>query len=80
MKLSPHTNLNGHHQEIYKQQMVEGMWRGCALLMEMKTDTAIWKTLWKFHIKLEINLPYYPLIPLLDIYPEKTIILKDTYI
>ena len=28
--------------------------------------------------KQGINLPYDPVIPLLGIYPEKTIILKDT--
>ena len=28
--------------------------------------------------KLKIELPYYPAIPLLGIYPEKTIIQKDT--
>ena len=29
--------------------------------------------------KLKIELPYDPAIPLLGIYPEKTIIQKDTY-
>ena len=29
--------------------------------------------------KLEIELPYDPAIPLLGIYPEKTVILKDTF-
>ena len=28
--------------------------------------------------KLKIELPYDPAIPLLDIYPEKTVIQKDT--
>ena len=33
---------------------------------------------WRFLKKLEIELPYDPAIPLLGIYPDKTIIQKDT--
>ena len=33
---------------------------------------------WRFLKKLKIELPYDPAIPLLGIYPEKTIIHKDT--
>ena len=33
---------------------------------------------WRFLKKLKIELPYDPAIPLLGIYPEKTIIQKDT--
>ena len=35
------------------------------------------RTAWRFLKKLKIELPYDPAIPLLVIYPEKTIILKD---
>ena len=38
----------------------------------------LWKTVWRFLKKLKIELPYDPAVPLLDIYPEKTIIQKDT--
>ena len=38
----------------------------------------LWKTIWRFFKKLKIELPYYPAIPLLGIYPEKNIIWKDT--
>ena len=38
----------------------------------------LWRTVWRFLKKLKIELPYDPAIPLLDIYPEKTIIQKDT--
>ena len=38
----------------------------------------IWKTVWRFLRKLKIELPYDPAIPLLGIYPDKTIIQKDT--
>ena len=37
-ELSPHTSKNGHHQKIYKQQMLEMVWRKgnpLALLMGM---------------------------------------------
>ena len=35
--------------------------------------------MWRFLKNLEIELPYDPAIPLLGIYPEETIIEKDTY-
>ena len=38
----------------------------------------LWRTVWRFLKKLKIELPYDPAIPLLGIYPEKTIIRKDT--
>ena len=38
----------------------------------------LWKTVWRFLKKLKIELPYDPAIPLLGIYPDKTIIRKDT--
>ena len=36
------------------------------------------RTVWRFLKKLKIELPHDPVIPLLGIYPEKTIIQKDT--
>ena len=38
----------------------------------------LWRTAWSFLKKLKLELPYDPAIPLLGIYPEKTIIQKDT--
>ena len=38
----------------------------------------LWKTVWSFLKKLKIELPYDPAIPLLGIYPEKTIVQKET--
>ena len=38
----------------------------------------LWRTVWRFPKILKIELPYDPAIPLLGIYPEKTIIQKDT--
>ena len=40
----------------------------------------LWRTVKRFFKKLKIELPYDPAIPLLGIYPEKTIIQKDTCI
>ena len=36
------------------------------------------KTVWRFLKRLKIELPYDPAIPLLGIYPDKTLIRKDT--
>ena len=38
----------------------------------------LWRILWSLLKKLKIELPYDPAIPLLGIYPKKTIIQKDT--
>ena len=38
----------------------------------------LWKTVWRFLKKLKIELPYDPAIPLLGIYPEKTINQKES--
>ena len=40
----------------------------------------LWRTVWRFLKKLKIELPCDPAIPLLGIYPEKTVIQKDTCI
>ena len=60
-------------------------WRGCGekgtLLdcwWECILTQPLWRTAWRFLKKLRIELPYDPAIPLLGIYPEKTIIQKDT--
>ena len=38
----------------------------------------LWRTVWRFLQKLKIELPSDPEIPLLGIYPEKTIIQKES--
>ena len=38
----------------------------------------LWRTIWMFLKELKIELPYDPVIPLLGIYPEKTIIQKES--
>ena len=37
----------------------------------------LWRTVWRF-LKLKIELPYDPVIPLLSVFPEKTIIQKES--
>ena len=45
---------------------------------ECKLIQPLWRTVWRFLKKLKIELPYNPAIPLLGIYPEKTIIQKES--
>ena len=45
---------------------------------ECKLIQPLWRTVWMFLKKLKIELPYDPAIPLLGIYPEKTIIQKES--
>ena len=47
-------------------------WWDCKLVQPL------WKTVWRFLRKLNIELPLDPAIPLLGIYPEKTTARKDT--
>ena len=59
-------------------------WRGCGekgtLLpcwWDCKLVQSLWKTVWRCLRKLNIEPPYDPAIPLLGIYPEKTMTQKD---
>ena len=38
----------------------------------------LWRTVWRFLKELKIELSYDPAIPLLGIYPEKTVIQKES--
>ena len=46
---------------------------------ECKLIQPLWRTVWRFLRKLTVELPYDPAIPLLGIYPEKTIIQKESW-
>ncbi|MGO8654049.1 hypothetical protein ACC839_38275, partial [Rhizobium ruizarguesonis] len=45
---------------------------------ECKLVQLLWKTVWRFLKKLEIELPYNPAIPLLGIHTKETRIETDT--
>ena len=45
---------------------------------ECKLVQPLWRTVWRFLKKLEIELPYDPAIPLLGIHTEETRIERDT--
>ena len=47
---------------------------------ECKLIQPLWRAVWRFLKKLKVELPYDPAIPLLGIYPEKTIIQKESCI
>ena len=61
--------------------MLERVWRKGyppSLLVERKLVQPLWKTVWRYLRKLNIELPYDPAIPLLGTYPYKTFIQKYT--
>ena len=59
-------------------------WRGCGeegtffhSWWQCKLAQPLWRTAWRFLKKLEIELPYDPTIPLLDIHTKETRIETD---
>ena len=57
--------------------MLARMWRKgnpSELLVEMLLVRPLWKTVWNFFIKLKMELPFDPEIPLLGIYPKNPVI------
>ena len=55
-------------------------WRGCGEkgTLLFKLVQPLWRTVWRFLKKLEIELPYDPAIPLLGIHTEETRSERDT--
>jgi len=70
---------------IIKKSTNNNCWRGCGekgtLLhswWDCKLVQPLWKPVWRFLRKLNIELPFDPAIPLLGIYPKKNMTQKDT--
>ena len=78
-----HASQNGRMAaiKVYKQSMMERVWRkevfSYTVRWECKLVQPLWKTVWRFLKKLQIELPYDPAIPLLGIHTEETRIERD---
>ena len=79
--VSSHMGQNGCHKKVYKQLTLERCGEKGTLLhcwWECKLVQPLWRTVWGFLKKLDIELPYDPAIPLLGIHTEETRIEGDT--
>ena len=77
-------HLTSVRMAIIKKSTDNNCWRGCGekgsflhCWWAYKLIQPLWKTVWRFLKKLQINLPYGLATPLLGTYTEKTTIEKD---
>ena len=85
IKITMRYHLTLVRMPIIEKSTNNKCWRECGekgILLhcwwECKLVQPLWRTVWRFLKKLEIELPYDPAIPLLDIYPEETRTKRDT--
>ena len=83
-------NTMKYHFTLFRMAIIKmsanKCWRGCGekgtflhCWWELKLVQPLWRKLWWLLKKLKIELPYNPMILVLGIQLEKTIIQKDTY-
>ena len=72
------TFKTGRYKSTYMNPMATTNQKPTIDVQKLKRVQPLQKTIWGFLIKLKMELPFDPAIPLLGIYPERTKTRKDT--